>query len=60
MQKVRGVQNMMETRYPQLGDAIKALREAGDLVWEDIQEEQQRGPRAPATPRTPRSGRPPS
>ena len=39
---VRKVQNMMELNYPGQGEAIKMLREAGDLVWAEIQRMQQR------------------
>ena len=35
------MQNMMELNYPQHGNAIAALREAGDLVWGEIQRMQQ-------------------
>ena len=38
---VRKVQNMMELNYPGQGEAIKMLREAGDLVWAEIQRMQQ-------------------
>ena len=43
---IRKVQNMLELRYPDQGDAIKMQREAGDLVWNEIQrlqQEQQQG-----------------
>ncbi len=36
--RIRKVQNMIEISYPQRGDAIKLLREAGDLVWAEIEE----------------------
>lgn len=39
--EIRKVQNMLEMTYPHQGDAIKMLREAGDLVWEEMQEKQQ-------------------
>ena len=39
--EVRQVQNMMELNYPNQGEAIKMLREAGDLVWTEIQRMQQ-------------------
>ena len=39
---VRKVQNLMELNYPGQGEAIKMLREAGDLVWAEIQRMQQR------------------
>ena len=39
--EVRQVQNMMELNYPGQGEAIKMLREAGDLVWTEIQRMQQ-------------------
>jgi hypothetical protein len=38
---IRKVQNMLELRYPDQGDAIKMQREAGDLVWNEIQRLQQ-------------------
>jgi hypothetical protein len=38
---IRQVQNMMELNYPQQGQAIQVLREAGDLVWGEIQRLQQ-------------------
>lgn len=38
---IRKVQNMVELNYPQRGDAIKMLREAGDLVWGEIERMQQ-------------------
>ena len=34
---IRRVQNMLELNYPQQGDAIKMLRQAGDVVWEEIE-----------------------
>ena len=43
---IRKVQNMLELNYPNRGDAIKMQREAGDVVWEEIQrmqESQQQG-----------------
>ena len=40
---IRKVQNMIELNYPQRGDAIKMLREAGDLVWGEIERMQQQG-----------------
>ena len=40
---IRKVQNMVELNYPQQGDAIKMLREAGDLVWGEIERMQQQG-----------------
>jgi hypothetical protein len=45
LQGIRQVQNMMELNYPQHGNAIAVLREAGDLVWGEIQrrQQQQRG-----------------
>ena len=39
--EIRKVQNMLEMTYPHQGDAIKMLREAGDLVWEEVQEKRQ-------------------
>jgi hypothetical protein len=41
LQGIRQVQNMMELNYPQHGNAIAVLREAGDLVWGEIQRMQQ-------------------
>jgi hypothetical protein len=41
LQGIRQVQNMMELNYPQHGNAIALLREAGDLVWGEIQRMQQ-------------------
>ncbi len=38
---IRKVQNLLELNYPQQGEAIKMLREAGDVVWEEIQRMQQ-------------------
>ena len=38
---IRKVQNLLELSYPQQGDAIKLQREAGDLVWTEIQRMQQ-------------------
>lgn len=38
---IRKVQNLVELQYPQQGEAIKMLRQAGDLVWEEIQRLQQ-------------------
>ena len=43
---IREVQNWMELNYPQHGQAIQTLREAGDLVTGEIQrmlQQQQRG-----------------
>jgi hypothetical protein len=34
---IRKVQNLLELRYPDQGDAIRMQREAGDLVWNEIQ-----------------------
>jgi hypothetical protein len=41
LQGIRQVQNMMELNYPQHGNAIAVLREAGDLVWGEIERMQQ-------------------
>jgi hypothetical protein len=41
LQGVRQVQNFMELNLPQQGNAIAMLREAGDLVWQEIQRMQQ-------------------
>jgi hypothetical protein len=38
---IRKVQNLLELNYPDQGDAIKMQREAGDLVWSEIQRLQQ-------------------
>ena len=38
---IRKVQNRLELKYPDQGDAIKMQREAGDLVWNEIQRLQQ-------------------
>ncbi len=43
---IRKVQNMFELNYPQQGEAIQMLRNAGDLVWQEIermQQQQQQG-----------------
>ena len=41
LQGIRQVQNMMELNYPQNVNAIAMLRQAGDLVWGEIQRMQQ-------------------
>jgi hypothetical protein len=38
---IRKVQNMLELSSPGQTDAIKMLRQAGDLVWEEIERLQQ-------------------
>lgn len=38
---IRKVQNMMEMNYPDQGNAIHMLREAGDLVWDEVKRIQQ-------------------
>jgi hypothetical protein len=38
---IRKVQNLLELQYPDQGDAIKMQREAGDLIWNEIQRQQQ-------------------
>ena len=38
---IRKVQNLLELKYPDQGEAIKMQREAGDLVWNEIQRLQQ-------------------
>lgn len=38
---IRKVQSMMELNYPDQGNAIHMLREAGDLVWTEIKRSQQ-------------------
>lgn len=42
---VRKVQNMLELSYPDQVEAIKMQREAGDLIWAQIQgmQQQQQG-----------------
>ena len=40
--EIRKVQNMVEMTYPNQEDAIKMLRDAGDLVWKEIEEKRQR------------------
>ncbi len=41
LMEIRQVQNLLETSYPHQGKAIKLQREAGDLVWEELQEKKQ-------------------
>lgn len=41
MTNIRKVQNLLEINYPQQGEAIKLQREAGDLVWAQLQKMQQ-------------------
>ncbi|CAN5756755.1 hypothetical protein BH18ACT11_BH18ACT11_29780 [soil metagenome] len=38
---IRKVQNLLELKYPDQGDAIEMQREAGDLIWNEIQRLQQ-------------------
>jgi hypothetical protein len=38
---IRKVQNLLELKYPDQEDAIKIQREAGDVVWNEIQRMQQ-------------------
>jgi hypothetical protein len=38
---IRQVQSWVELNYPQQGNVIAVLREAGDLVWGEIQRMQQ-------------------
>ena len=38
---VRKVQNLLELNYPDQGEAIKMQREAGDLIWAQMQRMQQ-------------------
>jgi hypothetical protein len=38
---IRKVQNLLELNYPDQGEAIKMQREAGDLIWAQIQRMQQ-------------------
>lgn len=41
LSSIRKVQNLLELNYPQQGEAIKLQRQAGDLVWAQIQRMQQ-------------------
>lgn len=41
MSHVRKVQNLLEMNYPNQSQAIQMQREAGDLVWQVIQQMQQ-------------------
>ena len=41
LQHIRRVQNYVELNAPAQGDMINMLREAGDLVWGEIQRIQQ-------------------
>lgn len=38
---IRKVQSMFELNYPQQGQAIQMLRNAGDLVWQEVERMQQ-------------------
>ena len=38
---IRKVQNFLELNHPDQGEAIKMQREAGDLIWAQIQRMQQ-------------------
>jgi hypothetical protein len=38
---IRKVQNLLELNYPDQGEAIQMQREAGDVVWAQIQRMQQ-------------------
>lgn len=38
---IRQIQNMFELNYPQQGQAIQMMRQAGDLVWQEIERMQQ-------------------
>jgi hypothetical protein len=38
---IRKVQNLLELNYPDQGEAIRMQREAGDLIWAQIQRMQQ-------------------
>ena len=40
---IRKVQNLLELNYPDQENAIKLQREAGDLIWHEIQRQQQQG-----------------
>jgi hypothetical protein len=39
--EIRKVQHMMEMTYPNREDEIKMLRDAGDIVWHEVQEKLQ-------------------
>ena len=39
--EIRKVQNLLELNFPNQEQAIKMQREAGDLVWSEIQRMQQ-------------------
>ena len=39
--EIRKVQSMIELNYPDQGNAIHMLREAGDIVWDEIKRAQQ-------------------
>ena len=41
LSNIRRVQNMFELNYPQQGEAIQMLRDAGDAVWQEIERQQQ-------------------
>jgi hypothetical protein len=41
LQEIRQVQNLMELNMPQQGKAIAMLREAGDIVWSEIERQEQ-------------------
>lgn len=41
LSEIRRVQNMIELNYPDQGNAIYMLREAGDIVWSEIKRSQQ-------------------
>ena len=41
MTNIRKVQNLLEINYPQQGEAIQLQRQAGDLVWAQLQKMQQ-------------------
>lgn len=38
--EIRKVQHTMEMTYPNREDEIKMLRDAGDLVWQEVQDKQ--------------------
>lgn len=38
---IRKVQNLLELNYPDQEDAITLQRQAGDLIWKEIQRMQQ-------------------
>jgi hypothetical protein len=41
LDRIRRVQNMLELNAPGQGEAINMMREAGDLIWEEMERIQQ-------------------